>query len=350
MSRFLTALLTCALAMPAIGQRRRSAHSVDRHPPNAWTTPACDTVHGLPSVRFTLSDARLSENALAPAVNTYASDVVVSDVANRLYAIFEDFIYRTDDAGCRWVRIAAGAREFRRLVVGPDGTAYAWSFSGEKIIRVRAAAVSVLSLPEAVAGLGVDPADASHLWAVAKMRGTTYESFDGGATWRVTGYPGIERAVNAVSFDPSDSSHIVLGADGEIAQTLDGGATWKRTSVNTRVFEIALSPADTDVIWLSGIFLPTLQEMIIRSEDGGASFSTVFVHPLEARFNRSRLAPHPTDSRRVAFASWEGLAIGDAATRTVRMLPSPKRFEAIVWAPTGETVYVSAADVSVIVN
>src|SRR5437868_6130344 len=78
-----------------------------RHTPIAstWLAPACTTVSGLASLRFVL-DGTVAANR-ENVMNRYASDIAFSDVPNLIYAVYEDTLFESRDAGCNWKARAA---------------------------------------------------------------------------------------------------------------------------------------------------------------------------------------------------------------------------------------------------
>ncbi|MEO8034467.1 MAG: hypothetical protein ABI837_08530, partial [Acidobacteriota bacterium] len=197
--------------------------------PTTWQTPACTSVSGLPTLRF------LRDNAVAKngdwTENRWASDIAFSDVPNVVYAVFEETLYESRDAGCTWsARIA--------VPVNPDdpvatiayvraGSIYV--YTRDKLWRVVKDAVTSAPLPERLRTLVVDPHDPLHLRAVAAC-GNAYESTDGGATWnRIGGIPDAITVYN-VTFDPFDLNHAIAGVVSRtqrgVVITHDGGQTW----------------------------------------------------------------------------------------------------------------------------
>src|SRR5687768_8023150 len=87
-------LFLLIITSPSFAERRRVAVPEMPAVITEWTIPQCQTVTGLPSVRFSLDYGdTAAANERAGTVNVRPHDLVVTDVANLLYAAFEDAIY-----------------------------------------------------------------------------------------------------------------------------------------------------------------------------------------------------------------------------------------------------------------
>lgn len=81
---------------------------------------------------------------------------------------------------------------------------------------------------QGVPGIAIDPANASHLIAIA-LWDKLYQSTNGGTSWTplLTGFPGQTSCAEAIIISPVNSNYIYLGTcnDG-IYSSQNGGATW----------------------------------------------------------------------------------------------------------------------------
>lgn len=134
--------------------------------------------------------------------------------------------------------------------------------------------------------------------------GSLYRSADGGASWSaVDDLAG--RSVFALVFDPQGQAHAAT-QDG-VWSSQDGGTTWTQRDLgidplNDVVLDIALDPADPDVLWI-GVSAAWGQQAVnlMRSDDGGASWQDR-TPPLAAPANGVGVAVNPADPLQVAAA------------------------------------------------
>ena len=332
-----------------MAQRRRAVLPEIVAEPTAWTAPACSTVTGLPSLRFTLDlGDTASANDRSPSINARPHDLVVTDVANLLYTAFEDAIYESRDSGCSWTKrlIVPGlGYSSVAMVTSRGGRAFAWNNTDPTLVRIRPEGDDTVALPERVAAVGVDAGDPTRLIAIA-MLGTTYESLDGADSWTARG-----RASNGIvlgaAFHRGDLNRIVVSlSGGQLAQSRDGGATWSLTTTPDRanVWSVAFSPVDARVIWLQGLRVGGT-ETIYRSTDGGETFASVLAASPQIPFNRERLAAHPNDRDLVAFGSWNNLIVLNGATGATRIGRMRFAWDLVVWSPGGDVVYLLGSDI-----
>lgn len=122
-----------------------------------------------------------------------------------------------------------------------------------------------------------------------------YRSDDGGRTWRNLGLKQSEH-IGRIVVDPRDSNVVYVaaygplwsaGGDRGLYKTTDGGKNWKKileTGENTGVAEVALDPANPDVILASAhqrrrhvwtLIHGGPESALYKSTDGGASFRKV---------------------------------------------------------------------------
>jgi photosystem II stability/assembly factor-like uncharacterized protein len=115
-------------------------------------------------------------------------------------------------------------------------------------------------------GLAVDPHDPSVVYAASSV---LYRSADGGETW--TGLFG--RRLEVVALDPAHPAAIYVGGD-QLARSTDGGQTWQVTSPapSLDVKSLAVIPGNPSVL-LAGTDI-----RLLRSDDGGSTWSTRFVN------------------------------------------------------------------------
>ena len=104
-------------------------------------------------------------------------------------------------------------------------------------------------------------------------------------TWQQAGAPAFDGSLGyRVAFDPQDLDHVLVGALAEgVLVSQNGGASWTTAtglgSGNFNGFNLVVSPADSDIVWVQGLDLDdpnqATHRRIYRSEDGGLSFVAV---------------------------------------------------------------------------
>jgi photosystem II stability/assembly factor-like uncharacterized protein len=160
----------------------------------------------------------------------------------RLYLGTSDgVIYRSDDAGARWQRMAPG---FPKR-----------GFSLDDIVVDRSGTVFV------------------GYWQVGGSGGGVAQSADGGKTFTVL--RGIEgHSVRGLTIAPSNPAMLVAGTIGGVLRSLDHGKTWDRLTPeghpDLRNFgSVAVDPVDPMVIYAGTWHLPW------KSADGGRSWAPI---------------------------------------------------------------------------
>jgi hypothetical protein len=272
-----------------------------------WNPPQCDTVYGDGSVTITSSDgAELAptKGKLQPV--TYAKVAALQE-PNTLIAIGRQSIQRSSDAGCSWQQLDKSPDDLATYDVtpGPGDTAYVHSVNDQPIHRVKGNRVSTVSGPVDGSGLSALAALPGLLRVVAGD-GQLYDSVDDGLTWRRTGVPAAENLfVYQAVIDPRDPGHIVIGvmSDG-VYVTFDGGRTWRHSEPVTRVnaFSLAISPADSRVVWMEGYDRDESTRYIWQSDDGGQKFRTVLDASRATLYNGNKMWGSPVDRDLLYFS------------------------------------------------
>jgi hypothetical protein len=298
MKRTLITVSTILLAVPLFGAAPRRAVSVPA------PFPPCSMITGTPAVTFTRDHgATLAPTAERLTGIGYTYGLAALDVPGTLLAWHKNDLLISTDHGCSW-RVVASFEDPEmfppRIVPAKGGRAYAWSDNRSFLVRYDSRGALKLKQPAAFVGLAVDRANADHVRA-GDGNGVIWDSRDSGETWSRIGVLIPENPpviFYRFAFDPADLDHIVAGMTiAGASVTFDGGRTWQRSSnlsVRMNVFEIAVSPADSNVVWAEGIDLDQEMRRIELSRDGGASFRRAVdqsetVHLI----NGNILAPHP---------------------------------------------------------
>jgi photosystem II stability/assembly factor-like uncharacterized protein len=212
--------------------------------------------------------------------NGYSKDVPAGDNPQRY----------VDEKGSRASgfkpTVAAGAKHRGKRPIG-DG---AWASLGPPGGDVFDAAASTVDTNVALAGIAPD----------GSVGGTLYRSSDAGNTWlEVQPLGGI--SVFDIEFAPEGTSYIAT--QDSIRKSTDEGLSWTLLNLgiglNDQVFDVALDPSDSSIIW-AGIADATGQQPVnvIRSTDGGATWINR-TPPLAAPISAQGIAVDPNDSNTV---------------------------------------------------
>lgn len=308
-----------------------------------WAAPACTVATGLPSYGFLhgQSVVRSTERS-DPWSQGFTHRLALGAAPNTLYATRGGAIYESTDAGCTWSVLADVPEALHwpgdpaKVITQHANRVYA--YTSRHIVRVVYETVERFALPTPVQRVAVDPADPMHLRAIG-LSGIVYDSYDGARTWTPRGLATASRVL-ASDFDPTNFDRIVLhsGPFGSLAITTDGGKTWTYPSHTWwRVDGLEISPADPDVVWLSGAAGVQNPELY-RSTDGGKTFTLLVDYTSNMSASSGMLAAHPTDARIVAVPLHIGIAIvtGSAA---VQRSTGAGTTEA-VWSPAGTLYFV----------
>ena len=189
-------------------------------------------------------------------------------------------LFRSTDGGATWTPVITDSSAGQRLVLEPPATLVAAQENGE--IRKStdggdtwgAAGNTNGPVDELVIDLGSAPAA---LYAGLRGQGIQ-KSTDGGATWQQLN-SGIETPVlpRDVELDAQDPARMFVAGDCAGGwMTADGGATWTKVDwACSGAF--AINPQDSDIVY--GGNYNCNQGAIIRSDDGGLSFAPVYTAP-----------------------------------------------------------------------
>lgn len=286
-----------------------------------WGPPACTSVSGTGAVTFS-SDHGATLAPMSEAIGgvTYTMGLVALDLPNTLLASSGGTLLRSEDAGCNWTTVTTLPSSILSLSKGVGDRAWGWVDNDQPLVRIDGSTITSLKNPApGTLGLIADPNDADRV-RLGGSDGSLWESTDAGQTWDPIGVPPTSSSALLAyrfDFDPNDLDHVIFGAATEGAHvTFDGGKTWTKStgispSGKANAFEFAISPADSNVVWLEGLDLdenlagtsPTEGRHIWRSTDGGKSFVPVVDHepgtvPLT---NGLPMFAHPTDPNVLYF-------------------------------------------------
>ncbi|MFE0645765.1 dispase autolysis-inducing protein [Streptomyces sp. NPDC058877] len=281
-------------------------------PGTSWSVPSCNRVVGDGAVTLTTDDgATLATTTGTLRPVSYTRGLVALDAPDTLLATRNDELQRSTNAGCSWNHVATLGSASATLTAGVGSRAFAWEVNGAYLARIDGTSVTPLTAPaERIMGLGTDSADSDHLRVVGGD-GRLYDSRDGGSSWSVLGTAAFPSGTGIyhAAFDPADLDHVVVGAmvrGGAV--TTDGGTTWTGSAgltsgTRANLFRIAVSPADSSVVYGVGIDLTEAApgsgvegRYLYRSTDGGRTFTKIVDDTAEHDLtNGTLLAPSPVD-------------------------------------------------------
>jgi photosystem II stability/assembly factor-like uncharacterized protein len=130
----------------------------------------------------------------------------------------------------------------------------------------------VLATPGGAVRVIATAPDAGLLYAATN--GGVLASRDGGTSWEAAGGQGAPGDVRALAVDPRRPRTVYAGTRGGLFKTLDAGRSWTMVSPPSlprsgAVEAVVLDPVDSDVVYAAAGKLG-----VLRSEDGGGSWTT----------------------------------------------------------------------------
>ena len=266
-------------------------------------------------------------------------------------------LYRSDDAGVRWQRMAPGfpKRGFSLddIVVDRRGVVFVgyWEVAGKGggVARSEDGGKTFALLPgidgQAVRGLAVAPSNPDML--VAGAIAGIFATYDRGKTWqRLTpeGHPDL-RNVGSVAVDPVDPAVIYAGTWHLPWKSVDGGRSW--APIHTGMID------DSDVMTLTidrtntqNVFA-TACSGIYRSTDGAAKWVKARGIPSSAR--RTRAFMQSPDNPNLLFAGTvEGLWMSEDGGLTWRLATQKELVVNSIVALPGGTVVLGTDGAGVV--
>lgn len=112
----------------------------------------------------------------------------------------------------------------------------------------------------------VDPNDPDQVVA-PDMEAGAVESTDGGKTWNALG--GVQGAM-WVTWDPSDTDHIIVTTQGAAAETTDGGKSWDELDIPAGASIVEFAADDDGTLYAAVLEDPNAR--VFASRDGGAQW------------------------------------------------------------------------------
>jgi uncharacterized membrane protein YgcG len=207
------------------------------------------------------------------------------------------------------------------LVVSEDGGG-TWTWSCEQVLNTYAQ-LYVMA-----------PAPIDRMFTVASQ-GVAF-SDDAGCTWHASGGDLGGQFAGRIQFEPAVPGRVfmttALATDGGVIASVlmsnDGGANFDSTFYvgTTAVTGIAIAPSDPMTMYLGTRGPAAFQSQILKSTDGGASFTPIDLTGGPAPGDATVLAVDPNNKDRIALR-WQTLSTTDAGFATLD--------DALVVADTG---------------
>lgn len=240
-------------------------------------------------------------------------------------------VFRSDDAGSTWTRRIQGltALAVTSMAVDPADPDRIWA-AGNAVYRTATGGARWVRVPGPESGslhLGGLLAIGAGSRVFAEAGNVLWTADRDGSSWRkLLGHPEIEDLI-ALQVPPSNLSMIyAAGIDlfdvTKLYRSTDQGATWQLRSSGSPLpqrregcdlEDLAVAPSDARVVYAAtGSFSPVLPECpskVIRSDDGGATWSVPAAGPPVGIV--SRIAVDPYDPRIVYAGTGGGSTPGD---------------------------------------
>ena len=288
--------------MPVVLRRREASWSV--------IVPVVAALLVAPAVASAQTTGWRSIGPEAGAVRYLRVDPVVPTV---LWAVADEGLYRSADAGASWTRL--------------------WTPTAE--------------LPDLEPVVLVDPLRPERVFLHAGERGLL-RSEDGGLTWGLLD-PGLEPQLLTAYPDPEPFTLLVAGSRQTLKASDNGGETWRTV---TTVIDPANRNDEVDLLVPlpepSGVLYAATEEGIYRSTDGGAAwerrvegvFGALAVHPDEPNvvYACRELQPRQLQRSTDGGATWTSVGVGLPHSHLGALAVDPYDTER-VWVATSEGLF-----------
>ncbi|MGH3446471.1 MAG: WD40/YVTN/BNR-like repeat-containing protein [Nocardioidaceae bacterium] len=300
-----------------------------------WHAPRCEEVDGDGALSFTTDAGKTITPTTGRPTPVSYTHVAALTTPNALVGTTKHLVELSTDAGCSWHPIAKVDDNLSQydVTAGASGSAYVYGIHRQTVYVFDDGQVGEVNGPvegDGVAGFAAD-GDVAGLVRAVDEDGQVYESNNGGATWTTIGHPptAMRWWAYQAAIDPHNLDHIVLGAGDLSFVTFDGGQTWQvmrglSEGKRTNVFSVAISPADSSVVWAEGYDLSQSHNgarHIWRSTDGGRTFTSILDGTDATLYNGTRMHPSPVDPNVVYFTY--GTWFGGFGTNLYRLDISP---------------------------
>jgi photosystem II stability/assembly factor-like uncharacterized protein len=219
-------------------------------------------------------------------------------------------LFRSRDGGATFTEVRGGlpAGTVQFVTFDPQNPSTLYAASNEGLLRSTDGGLTFTSLgitPDQLAAtrggaivVNLDPTNSKVLY-VNTARGN-FKSIDRGKSFTEidTGFRAAH--VRDLAFDNYKDPSLYLVADGFLLRTRDRGKHYDQISLPNDAFPTAVTVAPTD---RNRLVVTTSNTGILRSLDGGGSWSTATVDDGSFQFSRGHIAFDPQDARNVYVAA-----------------------------------------------
>lgn len=177
--------------------------------------------------------------------------------------------------------------------------------------------------------------------------GDIVRSTDGGASWRVVHrVDGV--SITMLTMDPRDSRTVYAATNGSgIGKTTDGGQTWTMIRQPFQDFDFARRPVMVVVDpSLANTVYNVSKYGLLRSDDGGATWSALKLPTPPGTVDIRAFAIHPTDSRQLVYATDSSIvwSVDGGQTWTPKKLPTARGASFLLYDKAAEpSLFLGAA-------
>lgn len=247
---------------------------------------------GLPD-GYSVAGGQLAMTADTPAALFYA----------------DDGVYRSVDGGTTWQMSDNGisALNIQGVAVDPGMPARVFASHWRNRIYHSEDGGTLWNyalLPQGVTArrIAVAPGDPNILYAGTEAHGV-YRSTDGGGHWEAAsaGIPPEDYDyVVDLAVAPDDPAHVVAALDiGRIYHSTNGGLSWTMAyDHDDSLRDVRFTPEGGTTVWVSS------QYDLLKSTDGGETWTIPVVTGLPSNASKNALAVHPTDGDRLYVSTF----------------------------------------------
>lgn len=194
-------------------------------------------------------------------------------------------LFRSDDGGERWTRLAGAPPQPGPLTLARGGDAALYLVGGGGLFRSRDDGTTWAACDDGLPGMAPRAAAAPDRMGrlLVGGGGGLCETTDFGDSWRRLGegLRGPQLALNDLRADPRDPQRLAAATEGGVVLSEDGGATWRSSSLEAWSIGLAWLPrAHPAALVALGFVNGTTSAW--RSDDAGATWRDIYHAPLDA--------------------------------------------------------------------